>query len=379
MKFWAGWSKNALHGAVALLLGGMLACSGSGHVVGADTAPVTSSNEKGEPGGHFWGGVPAPKEASGVATSCTAFALPTDASGVPACDLLNVVASPTCDCSAPGLTLPSDDDTAQVQVQARIAGLCPIGGTCNVCACKILPATGASLDQCTSPTPDSSATGWCYVSAEQSSAASSLVASTCSLKEQHEIRFLGPDIPADTATLELNCNGGQLPILQPQAGLGEVCASINETFPTFRGYEANDIAVENHSPSCRTGICLQNHFQGRASCPYGQPNSPASLSASPPCLVAGSDVPVEGPVAPQLVDRRANVASICSCQCDGYGLGPYCTCGDGMECVHLIDEVAIPGDPQGLAGSYCIPTGSEYSHSQTSTCTDGACGASHPF
>ena len=252
---------------VATLLGGMLACSGSGHVVGADTAPVTGAGN-GERSGSFAGGVPTPQEVAGLVTSCTAFPLPIDDSGMPTCDLLSVVASPTCDCTAPGLTTPSADDMAQVRVHAQIAGLCADQAECaNFCACEIVPATGASLNQCASTTPDSTATGWCYVSAEQSSAASALVSSTCSLKEQHEIRFLGPPIPADTATLMINCTAGHLPANAHPAALGELCVNQDEQFPSFAGYDVSTIVIEDNVTSCLSGICLQNRFQGRASCP----------------------------------------------------------------------------------------------------------------
>jgi hypothetical protein len=45
---------------------------------------------------------------------------------------------------------------------------------------------------------------------------------------------------------------------------------------------------------------------------------------------------------------------VCSCRCDGpAGSGPYCSCGEGFTCEHLIDALA-PGTSS-LAGSYCMP------------------------
>ena len=45
---------------------------------------------------------------------------------------------------------------------------------------------------------------------------------------------------------------------------------------------------------------------------------------------------------------------VCSCRCDGpEGTGPFCACGDGFACEHLIDDLGL-GDRY-LAGSYCMP------------------------
>lgn len=45
---------------------------------------------------------------------------------------------------------------------------------------------------------------------------------------------------------------------------------------------------------------------------------------------------------------------ICSCRCDGpEGTGPFCSCGDGFACEHLIDDLGFGS--RHLAGSYCMP------------------------
>jgi hypothetical protein len=146
--------------------------------------------------------------------------------------------------------------------------------------------------------------------------------------------------------------------------------SNDEYFPSFPGYDANEVNLDDHAAMCSTNLCLTNHFQGRASCPYGQ------VAGSSDCLVEGSKVPVSGAVQPQLVARQTAVASICSCHCAGAGPGPYCTCPDSMQCEHLVDDLGI-GD---FAGSYCIPKGSQYDPTgDMSVCSKPNCGDAHPY
>jgi len=156
------------------------------------------------------------------------------------------------------------------------------------------------------------------------------------------------------------------------AQLGEPCVSELERLPGFPGYSAKELNIETDTSTCASTVCLLNHFQGRASCPYGQ------AAGSMDCLVAGSDVLVSTPVPAQLVARQSNLASICSCRCDGDGPGPYCTCPDSMQCEHLVDDLGL-GAPE-LAGSYCIPKGSQYDPSGDMTvCTAPNCGVAHPY
>ncbi|HEY2407033.1 MAG TPA: hypothetical protein VGI10_13575 [Polyangiaceae bacterium] len=137
-----------------------------------------------------------------------------------------------------------------------------------------------------------------------------------------------------------------------KAALGKSCLAADEYEPAFSGFDVRDVNVDGSSPLCASGTCLVNHFQGRASCPYGE------LTGGTGCYVPGSDSAITVPVLPQLVSRPADQTSICSCRCDGPGPGPFCSCPQGMQCTHLIDSV-VPNDTAN-AGSYCIPNGSEY-------------------
>ena len=142
------------------------------------------------------------------------------------------------------------------------------------------------------------------------------------------------------------------------AALGQPCIATDEHRPDFAGFSPTEVSVEDHSDACASQVCLLDHFQGRASCKYGQ------SSAGGPCLVPGSTQPVSVAVSPQLVRRQADVASICSCHCAGSGPGPFCTCPDSMQCEHLVDALSLPGGDSVYAGSYCIPKGSQYDRAQ---------------
>jgi len=131
------------------------------------------------------------------------------------------------------------------------------------------------------------------------------------------------------------------------------------------------VNIDDHATMCESHVCIQNHFQGRASCPYGQ------VEGGGDCLAAGSYDSVTVPVAAQLQARPARQASICSCQCAGPGPGPYCTCSESMQCEHLVDNLGL-GD--NLAGSYCIPKDTQYDpQGDASTCSPERCGAPHVY
>jgi len=164
------------------------------------------------------------------------------------------------------------------------------------------------------------------------------------------------------------------------AALGDPCLPDDESSPDFAGLNVTEVNITDQFQGCASRLCVANHFQGRVSCPYGQ------AAADGGCLVPGTATPVSTPVAPQLVARQAAKAVTCSCQCAGYGPGPYCTCPTSMVCEHLVDYLEI-GDPDAApaklnayAGSYCIPAGAEYDSNQLDrSCTEPNCGAAHPY
>lgn len=87
--------------------------------------------------------------------------------------------------------------------------------------------------------------------------------------------------------------------------LGHSCAS--------RAVEDDEVEVVGGHPSCAPGYCVTRGGESGA----------------------------------------ADGEGICSCRCDGpEGTGPFCQCGDGFACKHLIHDVLAGRE---LAGSYCMP------------------------
>jgi hypothetical protein len=156
-------------------------------------------------------------------------------------------------------------------------------------------------------------------------------------------------------------------------GVGDPCVPEQEYDPTFLGFNVQEVNVESKSFQCQTRLCLVNHFQGLVSCPYGQDsqgNPPPGAKTA--CLTPGIQQKVTGnpadpktgaTVQPTCADRTADKAVYCSCRCanvdgqtnDGAN---YCTCPDGFKCTPLVSSIGAAD--QGLTGSYCIKTGTEY-------------------
>lgn len=64
---------------------------------------------------------------------------------------------------------------------------------------------------------------------------------------------------------------GALPLACQSGGVGDPCIPEDEYNPQFAGYKVTEENIESRSFQCQTRICLVNHFQGRVSCPLGQP------------------------------------------------------------------------------------------------------------
>ncbi len=192
-----------------------------------------------------------------------------------------------------------------------------------------------------------------------------------------------PDAGADAGSDAAADTGG--PDASVGAPTGAACLPYQELSPTFQGFSTKQLVLDTNDPACASGVCLVNHFQGRASCPYGQDLNGNGVAGTPGCTVPGSGVAV-GPdggssgedriVQPQCTDRTAAVTVTCSCRCanavgetnDG---ASYCTCPTGTTCSQVVPEI-MSGDP--LAGGYCVPPASDYDASSdcVTTCAPGS-------
>lgn len=64
---------------------------------------------------------------------------------------------------------------------------------------------------------------------------------------------------------------GILPTSCQSGGIGDPCTPEDEYDPRFGGFKVTEENIESRSFQCQSRICLVNHFQGRVSCPLGQP------------------------------------------------------------------------------------------------------------
>ena len=70
----------------------------------------------------------------------------------------------------------------------------------------------------------------------------------------------------------------QAPVANRQASATRARPRRN-TDPTFAGFVEQEVSTEGESFQCQTRLCLVGrHFQGRATCPYGQDSMGHAIS-----------------------------------------------------------------------------------------------------
>jgi len=157
--------------------------------------------------------------------------------------------------------------------------------------------------------------------------------------------------------------GSSTPLACDSDGIGDPCVPEEEYDPSFSGFSAEEVNTESRSFQCATRLCLVNHFQGRATCAYGQTDRQGT--EAPQCFVPDSQVPVRAPVEPQLLSRRAEDAVYCSCRCDGPDpKARYCECPSGYACTELVPEFHL--GQRELTGKYCVREGTIYEEARRS-------------
>ena len=163
-------------------------------------------------------------------------------------------------------------------------------------------------------------------------------------------------------------------------GIGDPCVPEDEYQQYFSGYAITQVNLESRSFQCETRLCLVNHFQGRVTCPYGQPdpnmdNRPDWQRCHVPGTTDSANL-IKVPVNKQFTKRLPADAVYCSCRCAGVDPeGRYCKCPTGFQCVSLLDYVERLGAKE-LAGSYCVKDGTEYIQGETDRGT--ACTPTNP-
>jgi len=74
--------------------------------------------------------------------------------------------------------------------------------------------------------------------------------------------LLGLSVAAALFALPASCQSG---------GVGDPCTPEDEYDALSAGFHVTEAYIESRSFQCSTRLCLSNHFQGRVSCPFGQP------------------------------------------------------------------------------------------------------------
>lgn len=180
-------------------------------------------------------------------------------------------------------------------------------------------------------------------------------------------------------------------------GVGDPCTPEAEYDTSFLGFNYHEVSTESADFQCFSRLCLVNHFQGRASCPYGQDamgNPPPGANQG--CVTPFIHLAVDGkvnnnfkdPVLKETVlsqcrDRTSDNAVYCSCRCanvkgqtdDG---AVYCKCPGGFSCSQLYSSIGGSAN-QGLTGAYCIKDNTEYNAdnvcNETCSASLGNCGS----
>jgi hypothetical protein len=341
----------------AALLVGLGACNGEFPEVGSEDAlPSEAGDGTGvDNAGSVTWFAELLREGPGL---CLPRSLPLTADGAVACAIGSYsFGDPECACDAPGLA-PSARLRNTAVRELFDAGVCTSAGptSCsNVCVCEVAPFEDEALAACLGDgDAELDGPGWCYVAPDQGLGGEALVAD-CPPASRQRLRYGNLDaVPHDG--LVLSCLGGDIrpaASVPGQLPLGAPCIASDELRPEFSAFGLGDVTIDDGHPEWASGLCLVNHMQGRATCPYGQ-TTPEGGS-EPRCFLPGSDVPVAVAVDPQLVDRRAELSSTCSCRCAGPGPGPFCRCSEGLVCDTTI--VALTGNELDTtyAGGYCVP------------------------
>jgi hypothetical protein len=307
----------------------------------------------------------------GPVMKCVPRSFETSADGEPACVVMKFSFSGTCDCSSAGLMAA---DPRQVPIGQRIlrnlggCGADPTHACESACVCEV-PFFPSGPDRTTclensDPNATFTTTGYCYIDPEKGFGSVANVAK-CPSNEMHALH-VGGLLDGSTIVMACFASGTRAPEGVPGLGrLGAACVQAVEADPSFAGYQPTEVSVETGSANCATGVCLVNHFRGRVTCPYGQPDPAFSSRSTEECYTPepGHErvtTKVDGWIAPGSVGapsgRTSNDAAYCSCRCDGPDPSvDYCECPMGFECTPLIDEIGR--GRAAIAGSYCLKAG----------------------
>jgi len=117
---------------------------------------------------------------------------------------------------------------------------------------------------------------------------------------------------------------GSLPTACQSGGVGDPCTPEDEFNPEFAGFKVTEENIESRSFQCQTRICLVNHFQGRVSCPLGQP-APDACSPGGTCANGGQCV-LSAVFAPECESGDQCASGACNAE------RKFCECTSDDHC-----------------------------------------------
>lgn len=321
-----------------------------------------------------------------VTLHCLPMPLDVSADGSIPCTLLHFSPPGACDCSSFGGLATPDPRLLEIgRGILRDMRACDTDTTqpcASACACEVGQYAAAERASCLSDpafAPDT--WGYCYVDpyAAEPLGDRALVAD-CPSSQRRVVRVGGSS--GDGSSLVMACTGHQPgPLGTPGVGqIGAPCVPSEEHEPGFPGFQPTEVSVDLGSSDCATGACLVNHFRGRVTCAYGQPDPSASSDPTDQCFtpdaaherVTAQVDPWIARAASAPLGRKPDQAVYCSCRCDGPDkTQDYCQCPSGFECTPLIPDIG--NGTTSIAGSYCIKSGTDVSDPTSLRTTAAPC------
>lgn len=110
-------------------------------------------------------------------------------------------------------------------------------------------------------------------------------------------------------------------------GIGDPCTPEDEFSPSFTGFKVAQENIESRSFQCESRICLANHFQGRVTCPLGQPTKQICAGLDGTCTDTSESCVLAGEFAPECAANDECAAYAGTCNANG-----YCDCNDNAQC-----------------------------------------------
>jgi len=123
---------------------------------------------------------------------------------------------------------------------------------------------------------------------------------------------------------------GFLPASCETGGIGDPCTPEDEFQTNFSGFKVTQENIESRSFQCESRLCLVNHFQGRVSCPLGQPPKEVCTGTDGTCTNPDEKCVLAGEFAAECTKETA--ATDCAKYAGTCNAAGYCDCSSNDQC-----------------------------------------------